>query len=390
MIRHKYFILTGLLLAVVLLKSCIQSVDVPGVVVNHVPASTETYPSSPSICILPDGEYVASHDLFGPKSTEWDLGLTLIFKSSDKGKSWQKISEINGQFWSNLFVHRDTLYIMGPLNHSGNFIIRRSLDGGVTWTNPVSRKTGLLLEGEYHTAPVPVVIHKSRLWRALEHPVVMNDSVTHLCPMVISAPSDCNLLDADNWLASNYLLFDSTYLDGNFRNWLEGNTVVTPEGKLVDILRAETFEKGRQLAAIANVSDDGSTISFEPSEGFVDFVGGATKFTIRYDQQSKRYWAITNMVDKEFSDMNASSVRNKLILKNSPDLNIWTVNKVLLYHPDVKRHGFQYVDWQFDGNDIIFLSRTAYDDEYGGAHTFHDANYITFHRIKNFRNTENE
>ncbi len=49
------------------------------------------------------------------------------------------------------------------------------------------------------------------------------------------------------------------------------------------------------------------------------------------------------------------------------------------------KHGFQYLDWQFEGNDIIALSRTAYDDAEGEAHNQHDANFITFHRIENFR-----
>ncbi|HLV32087.1 MAG TPA: hypothetical protein VKY57_10995, partial [Chitinispirillaceae bacterium] len=73
------------------------------------------------------------------------------------------------------------------------------------------------------------------------------------------------------------------------------------------------------------------------------------------------------------------------VIKSSQDLKSWTVHKILLEHPDVKRHGFQYVDWQFNKKDIIFLSRTAFDDEYGGANNYHDANYLTFHRIKNFR-----
>jgi hypothetical protein len=90
-------------------------------------------------------------------------------------------------------------------------------------------------------------------------------------------------------------------------------------------------------------------------------------------------------VTKEHTDRNAGSVRNTLVVKSSPDLKHWTVHKVLLYHPDVEKHGFQYVDWQFDGKDIIYLSRTAYDDEYGGANNYHDANYLTFHRINNYR-----
>jgi hypothetical protein len=43
------------------------------------------------------------------------------------------------------------------------------------------------------------------------------------------------------------------------------------------------------------------------------------------------------------------------------------------------------VDWLCDGDNIIAVCRTAYDDGQGGAHNFHDANYLTFHRVENFR-----
>ncbi len=48
-------------------------------------------------------------------------------------------------------------------------------------------------------------------------------------------------------------------------------------------------------------------------------------------------------------------------------------------------HGFQYVDWKFEGEDLIAVSRTAFDDGLGGAANYHDANFITFHRVCNFR-----
>ena len=43
--------------------------------------------------------------------------------------------------------------------------------------------------------------------------------------------------------------------------------------------------------------------------------------------------------------------------------------------------GFQYVDFVLEGDDILWLCRTALN----GAHNFHDANYSTFHRLPNFR-----
>jgi hypothetical protein len=75
---------------------------------------------------------------------------------------------------------------------------------------------------------------------------------------------------------------------------------------------------------------------------------------------------------------------------SSPDLKSWTIQRTILEHPDPLQHAFQYVDWQFEGKDLIVASRTAFDDETGGAHRAHDANYLTFHRVANFRTSTNQ
>jgi hypothetical protein len=87
----------------------------------------------------------------------------------------------------------------------------------------------------------------------------------------------------------------------------------------------------------------------------------------------------------EFTTVRPAFVRNTLAIATSPDLRKWTLGKVLLHHPDIKKHAFQYVDWVFEGDDIIADCRTAYEDGLGGAHRYHDANYLTFHRFPNFR-----
>ena len=69
----------------------------------------------------------------------------------------------------------------------------------------------------------------------------------------------------------------------------------------------------------------------------------------------------------------------------SGDLRTWEVRCVLVHHEDVLYHGYQYVDWLFEGADMIAVIRTADDDDDGGAHNQHDANFLTFHRFKNFR-----
>jgi len=117
----------------------------------------------------------------------------------------------------------------------------------------------------------------------------------------------------------------------------------------------------------------------------VDFPGGAVKFTIRFDPAAKLYWSLTNYIPPRHAGPDPGGTRNTLALTCSPDLRHWTVKCVLLYHPDRQRHGFQYVDWLFEGDDLIAVCRTAFDDGLGGAHNMHDANFMTFHRVKNFR-----
>ena len=47
----------------------------------------------------------------------------------------------------------------------------------------------------------------------------------------------------------------------------------------------------------------------------------------------------------------------------------------------VRLTGYQYVGWQFDGDDLIYVVRTANR----GARNFHDSNRILFGRERDFR-----
>jgi hypothetical protein len=358
---------------------------VPGVVIDHSPASSRQYIGSPSIAVLPDGTYVASHDLFGPGSTR---DTTLVFASNDRGASWVRLATIKGQWWSTLFFHRGALYLMGTSREYGETVIRRSLDRGLTWTTPVDSTSGRLLPGKkFHCAPVPVVEHKGRIWRGMEDAEGPGGWGEHFRAFMMSAPIEGDLLRADSWTVSNPLGSDPSWLDGMFGGWLEGNAVVTPGGEIVDILRVDTKpEPG--YAAVVRISGDGNAASFDPDSDFIRLPGGGKKFTIRYDPKTETYWSLTNWVPPKFDLGQPPRTRNTLALVASTDLKDWDVRAVVLHHPDVERHGFQYVDWLFEGDDLVAVVRTAYDDGLGGAHNQHDANFMTFHRIEDFRTLE--
>ena len=345
---------------------------VPGVVIDHSPAGTGTYLGSPSIAVLADGSYIVSHDFYGPATKE---DQTVIFRSEDIGKTWEKLTDFYGQYWSTIFLHKRALYIIGTSIHNGHIVIRRSKDGGRTWTTPKDRNTGLLAdEGQFHCAPVPVVVHNRRIWRAMEDRYPLTGPASNLRSFVMSAPVDADLLKADSWTMSNRLEFDQAWPG---RAWLEGNIVVTPRNRLVNILRVEYQEE--EKAAVVHVSEDGKTVRFDPQKDFIDFYGGTNKFTIRFDPRTKRYFSLVN------KQKNPEAYRNVLTLVSSADLRNWKIESVTLRHHDSVKHAFQYIDWLFKDEDIIAVSRTSYDDGLGGAFRAHDANYITFHRIHDFR-----
>ena len=358
----------------------------PGVVIHHSPQSSGLYIGSPSLTVLPDGRYLASHDFFGPKSEEHVAPTSVVFRSSDRGATWQEVARIKPLFWANLFVHRGAAYIMGTDKHHGRIVIRRSNDGGATWTEPRDGATGLLAsEGQYHTAPVPMVEHRGRLWRGFEDAMGGTDWGKRYRAHMLSVAVGADLLQAANWLISNPATRDPQWLNGTFNAWLEGNAVVTREGGIVNVLRVDTPGLPEK-AAIIQVDGNGRSLRFDPATGFVDFPGGAKKFTIRFDPTSDRYWSLATVVlaDRPATGKPAG-IRNTLALTSSTDLRTWEARCLLLHHPDVARHGFQYPDWQFEGEDIIAAVRTAYDDAETGAHNNHDANYLTFHRFKGFR-----
>ena len=259
-----------------------------------------------------------------------------------------------------------------------------------TSAQPTGRENGMLLAGEFHCAPMPVLVHNGRLWRAMEtaHGPILQWGKRYGA-MVMSAPVDADLLKSSSWTTTNFVTYDSTYLNGNFTGWLEGNAVVAPNGDIWNMLRVDDKTTHDEKAAIVKISADGKKASFDPSTGFIPFAGGSKKFAVRYDEKSRRYWTLSNIIPKEFREQfperNPASFRNTLALMSSADLLNWQTHQIILQHPDVLKHGFQYVDWLFEGKDMIVASRTAYHDGKNDAHNNHDANFLTFHRIKNFR-----
>lgn len=357
------------------LASCLGGIVIPVgadeppfVVVSKSPDFQTKFIGSPSIAILPSGNLVASHTWFGPGTSK---DTTQIFSSVNRGETWNPVCEVKGQFWSTLFVHNDELYLFGTDGEFGSIVIRRSKDEGKTWSNPNRPSQGLLLKGKYATAPVPVVIHANRIWRSIEQP-----DGNRTLARVVSADVDADLLDASSWTISAPVAMDPTHFGRKSDKLIDGNLVAHPESGLINML--SVIAPRADLAALLPVSPDGERLSYQPSIAFVNFPGGRSKFTVRYDPNSGKFWSISNRQHQPFAG------RNVLVLTSSRNLRDWEVETVLLHHVDSIWHGFHNADWQFDGADLVAVCQTSWD----GAKNATRSNYLTFHRFPNFRSPD--
>ncbi|MCK9223323.1 MAG: glycoside hydrolase [Limnochordia bacterium] len=357
---------------------------------------TKTYLGSPSLIRLNNGDILATHDYFGPDAPKDTLGrsnMTSVYVSKDDGKTWEHSTDLVGIYWATLFEHHGNVYLLGNSSGMGGIAIVCSQDGGSTWTEAVDDKSGLLfrpgqwgMPPRYHGAPVPVLEVDGRLYRAFENAADPDmPGMRGYLTFVISVDAEKDLLDASNWRMSNEIYFNGDW-DPPGSNpttgWLEGNVVEGPDGRLWNILRVNSTPYVDR-AAMVEIHEEGSRVTFEP-DNFIRFPGGQSKFVIRKDKSTGLYWTITN----NNTSPAHSSQRNVLSLYVSPDLRSWYHAKTLMnddqgmdFGDSVRVTGFQYADWQFDGDDIIYLVRTAYN----GAPNYHDSNRITFGRVSRFR-----
>lgn len=355
---------------------------VPGKVIAHSPSATKIYMTGPNIEVLPTGELIAMHDMSGPAGSdarEGNNSITRVYLSTDKGNTWEYQTYFP-MHMSTLFQHNGALYTLG-INNPSNIVINKSTDGGRTWSASTT-----LFTGNYHSASTPVLIAQGRIWKAVEFD---NGAAwgKNFESLMISAPINSDLMNPSSWVKTNQLTFNASYLDGTFGGWLEGNAVVDKSGTVKNILRVHTDSKTKEYVAHQSVSNDGATISFDSSTDFHEFPGGSKKFFIRYDETTGKYITLANVVLDKYSNLvTTDKIRNVLTICSSDDLKKWNVGEVILETENYDKESFNYVSWQFDGNDIVLVSRTSFDDPYGGAANYHDSNYITFHRVVNYKN----
>jgi len=356
---------------------------------------------------------VASHDFFGASTLNATVQIFVdpTGVGDGSGSRWRYAGSVSGVYWANLFTspNDEALYLLGVSNgdHADvrHIVISKSTDLGATWTHPsilfVSNRTGDV----YHCAPTPTLVASDgRLYRAFESSVPGQATEYSKAFMITTiepvTDGGVDLLSASSWRMLPSVTFNPKTMvpaewdtRGRF-SWQEGNAVEW-NGTLYDVLRVdgqtnETYNK----AVILRYDEQDGKVVFDR---MIDFPSTTSKFVIRKDpsssgQGAEIFLSIVNDVTESNRQSGNVYARNHLSFAvSSPDsLYEWHICDVLLTDDtgigddldmSAAYTGFHYVDWIFDGDDILYVVRTGYR----GSNSYHNANRMTVKRIHEYR-----
>ncbi len=339
------------------------------------------YLCDPTFVRVPSGALVAAMDVY---DHAYPQNMEILFRSEDNGKTWSYLCDLLPAYWGTLFMHRDVMYMLCTSTENGHLMIGASYDEGRTWTRPVLLFVGGNTQKSdgFQRQPMPVIEHNGRIMTSLEFgswPSPMRYGISTL-----SAPADADLLDPTSWTLSDLTYYDASWPGspvGGIIALLEGSLYVAKDGKLINLLRMQidkcTPNHGKACLLEIPQDDPEAAPRFH---SIIDMPTGAnTRTHILQDPVGGRYWGVGNLVTDEATPKQ----RNVLVLVVSDDGYDWHVAKMLLdyRHLDPQKVGFQYTSFIFDGDDILYLSRTSFN----GAHSYHDANCQTLGVVKDFR-----
>jgi hypothetical protein len=320
-----------------------------------------------------------------------------VMRSEDHGRTWREVSELpyySGRPWS----HDGKLYLFaftpGPKQRNDDLLLLHSEDGGGTWSKPVT-----LFQGHYWNCCTNLVVRDAKLYWAVDDLTYGNGdkrTTRAICGDLSSDP-----LNPAAWRMSDPVPFPGVprqlsdpkrdHLGDRF---LEPN-VIEVAGRLRVISSVKlNSQTTTNLAAIYDLEDRDGKLELTFLQ-YHPMLGGHLDFSIVRDEVSQMFWACANLAvdSRESLDFwrqarssgkfrptsTAGDDRRMLMLLYGLDGINWFQAGCIAQAPKLSQ-SFMYAVPVVDGDDLAVVSRSSVN-----APHQHDADYCTFHRVKNFR-----
>ncbi len=368
-------------------------------VVWHNP-DRESYVEGPGLVRLDDGQLLAVVPVV-PR-VEWSrarrvaYSRTHLVRSGDGGKTWQPLGDL--PYYSAVpWTHRGTLYLFankgGSEFRNDDLLLLRSEDGGRKWSAPVT-----LFQGHFWNCHTGMVLRENRLYWAVD------DLALHgkRGPRVVAGDLSADPMDARAWRMSDPVPFPgvpNALVNPRFSalssQYLEPN-VIDVGGRLRVLATVKpNHQSGASLCAVLDVNDDGRKLDLKFTQ-YHPMPGAQLKFCVLWDQVSKMFWATANLVvdsqglfdwweegqkrgDFRGDGRIGGNDRRLLMLLYSLDGLNWFQAGCVARAGKISQ-SFMYARPVIDGNDLVLVARSSVN-----APNQHDADYATFHRVRDFR-----
>jgi hypothetical protein len=388
---------------------------------------------TPGLCRLDSGRLVATYEIssrgkkIGPDGQAVHEGR--VVTSDDGGLTWtQRATYAMG--FSRPFVAGKALYILG---RDKRLAIMRSDDDGLTW----GERHFLTDSGIWHQSACNVHFANGNVYLVMEKHApkrgILGWQVGDLAPVLMRAHTEADLTDPAQWTFASELVFEdiwdaskTDYFGVPFHpvdrkkptflvppkgrsiaplGWLETNVVQftdpnhlwhDPNGNTFHLwMRAHTGLTN--FAAIAQVKEnaDGSmTTSLVKTPAgttmlYAPCPGGHLRFHVLWDDKTQLYWLLSSQSTDSMIRPDRmpperwgtpDNERQRLVLHFSRNMIDWCFAGLVAStsKPNESRH---YASLCIDGEDLCLLSRSGD----AAAHSAHNGNLISFHRVKAFR-----
>lgn len=342
-------------------RTVIEYIEYP----HNVPDfKTNSYQTtySPGIVVVEEAGksvYYVSYEISTVMNYEELSTFTVVKKSTDGGNTWTTVVEkIPNLRWASPFENRGSVYLLGSDIDTGAAVIIRVGENG-TYHKAILFKAEVV-QG---TSPGAVLHANGRIYKAY-----------HIAS--ISASEDADLMNPASWTVSNRTNTEALAQFGG-----EGSMVAGKDGEVYQVMHTDK----PQTAYILKLSADGKTYTAAKPDtsNIVQFPTCISKTSVIYDAVSGKYLALSNICNTQNKRQ-----RNVLALVVSEDLYTWEIAEYLLVEREMVNplysttmHAFQYADFKIDGDSLAVVVREAA----GYTNTYHDGNYTTFYRVENFR-----